>query len=71
MKWISVKDRLPEEKGMYLVTYRPCIWDNILPGIRVGTDSFRGGTTWSKKKYQKVTHWMPLPEPAKEENYEI
>lgn len=65
-EWISVKERLPKTPGEYLVAYHPCYWDNVLPEIRVGTDSFRGRTTWAKKKYQRVTHWMPLPEPPEE-----
>lgn len=65
-EWISVKERLPKTPGEYLVAYHPCHWDNVLPEIRVGTDSFRGRTTWAKKKYQRVTHWMPLPEPPEE-----
>ena len=65
-EWISVKERLPEKPGECLVTYHPCYWDNVQPEIRVGIDSFRGKTAWAKKKYQRVTHWMPLPEPPKE-----
>lgn len=66
-KWISVKERLPEESGEYLVTYHPCYWDRVLDELCVGMDSFRGKTMWAKKKYQRVTHWMPKPEPAKED----
>ena len=65
-EWISVKDRLPDAKGEYLVTYHPCHWDYVQPDVKVvGIDSFRGKTTWAKKKFQRVTHWMPLPEPPK------
>lgn len=67
MEWISVENRLPEEKGIYLVTYHPCHWDNVMPEILVGIDTFRGKATWAKNKYQRVTHWMPLPEPPKGE----
>ena len=63
MQWIPVSDRLPEEKGEYLVTYHPCYWDDVEDEIRVGIDTFRGRTTWAKKKYQRVIAWMPLPEP--------
>ena len=65
-EWISVKERLPEKPGEYLVAYHPCYWDNVQPEFRVGIDSFRGKTAWAKKKYQCVTHWMPLPEPPEE-----
>ena len=63
--WISVEDRLPE-KGEYLVVYHPCWWDDVeYDKICVGMDTFRGKTSWAKKKFQRVTHWMPLPEPPK------
>jgi hypothetical protein len=66
-KWIPCSERLPERKGEYLVTYRPCYWDNVENEIKVGIDSFRGKTSWAKKKYQKVIAWIPFPEPYKEE----
>lgn len=65
-QWISVKDRLPIEKGEYLVAYHPCYWDNVKPELCVGIDTFRGKTTWAKKKYQRVVAWMPKPEAYKE-----
>lgn len=61
--WVSVDDRLPEAPGEYLVVYHPCYWDSVRPERRVGMDTFRGKTAWAKKKYQRVTHWMPLLEP--------
>lgn len=62
-EWVSVEERLPETAGEYLVVYHPCHWDNVSAEICVGIDSFRGKTAWAKKKYQRVTHWMPLPAP--------
>ena len=69
MKWISVKDRLPEKCGRFLVY-----------GSRGGiyTAEFRkfgdlGGEYphWhklnSKNHRCDPTHWMPLPEPPKGE----
>ena len=67
VKWIPVTERLPETPGEYMVAYHPCYWDRVHDEIKVGLDSFRGKTSWAKKKYQRVTHWMPLPEPPKEE----
>lgn len=66
-EWIDVNDRLPDTKGLYLVAYHPCYWDNVEDDVAVGIDSFRGGKNksnkvWAKNKYQRVTHWMPLPD---------
>lgn len=45
-EWISVKDRLPEERGEYLVAYHPCYWGDVHEDLTcVGMDSFRGKTT--------------------------
>ena len=63
--WVSVKDRLPDCKGEYLVAYHPCYWDEVKEETVVGYDSYRGGASWARNKYQRVTHWMPMPEPPK------
>lgn len=62
-EWVDVKDRLPEESGMYIVTA------NDGHAQRV---SF---VQWQKKNriwnltgarsYWRVTHWMPMPQPPK------
>ena len=64
-EWVSVKDRLPEESGIYIVTA------NDGHAQRV---SF---VQWQKKNrmwnltgarsYWRVTHWMPMPQPPKGE----
>lgn len=59
--WILCSGRLPSEKGEYLVTYHPCYYDIVEPEVKVGIDTFRGKTSWAKKKYQKVIAWKPLP----------
>ena len=59
-KWIPVTERLPEEEGLYLVAvvndherrYSKTAW-------------YHGHGNWFL--HQKVTNWMPLPEPPKEE----
>ena len=53
--WISVKERLPEETGSYLV-------HDISMGIRV----FYFGKGEVRSGWFGVTHWMPLPEPPEE-----
>lgn len=61
--WIPCSQELPDTPGEYLVTYHPCYWDKVETGIKVGFDSFRGKSSWAKKKYQKVIAWKPKPEP--------
>ena len=70
MRWIPVEERMPDAAGEYLVVYHPCHWDSVSEKICVGIDSFRGKTAWAKKKYQRVTHWTPLPKPPKEVTHE-
>lgn len=65
-RWIPVSERLPKEKGVYLVTYHPCYWDDVKEEVCVGIDTFRGKVKWAKEKYQRVVAWQPLPEPYKE-----
>lgn len=83
MEWISVKDRLPEEmpenygrkiipcivalkscypKGKPTIQKRQRQWIYHYDGSFVGWE-------WSRLGAYRVTHWMPLPEPPKEDNY--
>lgn len=66
-RWIPVSEKLPEETGMYLVTYqREFIPDHI--------DEINHVTDIDKKYYseefgwdaREVKAWMPLPTPYKE-----
>ena len=82
MDWISVKERLPEKRGHYLV----CTSVNYWHGGCMDTNSDDGttegyaGTTmsvldcyidstndWNRVCNSHVTHWMPMPEPPKED----
>ena len=78
MKWISVKERLPEKEGDYLV----CIFVISMNPHRIVRVShgkpyklenkFNGHVYdnfgWSGCNSElKVTHWAKLPEPPKEE----
>lgn len=70
--WVSVKDRIPKRKGVYLV-YAP----DYKPGSSRGQPNHNGimfsywnGTAWwieiqGGYRYRKsfVRYWMPLPEP--------
>ncbi|MDD6937461.1 MAG: DUF551 domain-containing protein [Clostridiales bacterium] len=66
-RWISVEERLPEQNGIYLahVVHRYCKIDSYW---RVCIEYFGIEGTWdSLADIYEVTHWMPLPEPPKED----
>ena len=64
-EWISVEDRLPEEKVNCIVHYRHAYCDN--DGYWAIGFCFYDGEKFQFDSAYKVTHWMPLPEPPKEE----
>ena len=57
--WISVKDRLPEDKGWYLVYKK---WKNTLDNHDLVRESYYDKND-CKFDTKAVAHWMPLPEP--------
>ena len=75
-RWIPVEERLPEEVGIYLVTFSidkkmrlvayGCCRKNVLGNdIGFGWYDLYRGTYFSK---EAIAAWMPLPEPYKPEN---
>ena len=62
-EWISVNDRLPEDICPVLVA---------LEGLNIAFHGFCQDEKWwkvgagTRPFTQKVTHWMPLPQPPKE-----
>lgn len=59
-EWISVKDRLPEKGGSYLVFSNK--------SKTVFTAHYWLGDRWANRANgQFITHWMPLPQPPKGE----
>ena len=58
-RWIPVTVKLPEVEGLYLVAVK-----NDHKRIYSKT-AWYSRTSWFAR--QDVTHWMPLPEPPKEE----
>ena len=62
MKWISVKDRLPEKDGRYLVCYANL--SDVVEAIYNSSFGFIHKCT--ANTFQTATHWMPLPEPPKD-----
>lgn len=65
--WINVKNRLPEENLEYLVYTTDEDGERI-----VTTDNWnkyvRQWYIFNNGSSTTVTHWMPLPEPPKEDN---
>ena len=68
--WISVKDRLPENRSMCL-TYSPKGKMRVAEAFLPNPDDHPNECWWSVHgqggvHYVAVTHWMPLPEPPEE-----
>lgn len=62
-EWISVDDRLPEEKVNCIVHYKHAYCDND-DYWAIGI-CFYNGEKFQMDWSYKVTHWMPLPKPPK------
>ena len=65
-RWIPVSERLPEERGCYIVAVK-----HWYDGKPVAREAFWNGADWlsCEKRMEitpRVTHWQPLPEPPKE-----
>ena len=68
LKWISVEERLPEVDQPVMIC---AFGKSVGEGVYRGHDGFHhvwkmyasSGTYWD----DEVTHWMPLPQPPKEE----
>lgn len=65
-KWISVEERLPKAYSTVLVAYKDAYGEtNVGAGILCNYADWVGrGFAMAR---DAVTHWMPLPEPPKEE----
>ena len=73
-RWIPVSERLPEEKGFYLVYVKASkfAWGNDIEFPESNWTQitrFYDGKFLLKSGVENatVTHWQPLPEPPKEE----
>ena len=70
-KWISVKDRLPDESGLYITfgcTAVPVRWlhnfDKDMGKFGVWWDYDTDGKKHPRYRFieaEDITHWMPLP----------
>lgn len=78
-KWISVKERLPEDElpketerkqiRCVVFTDKGSVKTCVRQRYRTKRHGVWGYTAWewSKSDFAKPTHWMPLPEPPKED----
>lgn len=77
-KWILVSERLPELfENCFVLVKMKYDWEekyeyNVDAGYYVGKygyiDSFNTFNDWNEgQEYIHITHWMPLPEPPREE----
>lgn len=70
--WISVKDRMPDKVGSYLVCVGTSVFTaNYMPAHCAYSQCVEAGfcsDLFGFTKLLNVTHWMPLPKPPKEEN---
>lgn len=62
MEWISVKNKLPNKMQEVLCFYK---FEPESPNVMGNNIYFGGGIFMSET--DKVTHWMPLPEPPNED----
>ena len=59
-EWISVEERLPEQYGPFLIA-------DDKGNMEVATWTKQFGWFSGGNRVKRVTHWMPLPEPPKED----
>lgn len=64
-QWISVADRLPEESGMYIVTAKDGKVHRV--SFVLWQKRNRAWNLTGARSYWRITHWMPMPQPAKGE----
>lgn len=70
-QWISVKDRLPGEGEDVIACGKTWMRDECVREVSYmtigGMPSFSYDSMDGGEDLEDVTHWMPLPEPPKEE----
>lgn len=67
-EWISVKERLPEKGGCYLVhQMNPRFKTSFIQHARYSENQRKWLGAQALCSLNFVTHWMPLPEPPKED----
>lgn len=67
-KWISVKDELPDKNQDVLIYRGNYIEDMMHVYTYLGNNEWEDEYGyWSRTDDEGITHWMPLPEPPKED----
>ena len=81
-RWISVSEKLPDQDGNYLV-FQKYFYGTCITTLRFAKDGrkvdrydferewknvwYRYDSEWGHITIDNITHWMPLPEPPKED----
>lgn len=65
MKWISVKDRLPDGGYKLCLAWTNGFLDGLYPQIVSRSNGVWGDPVLDDLEFddESITHWMPLPEP--------
>ena len=66
-RWIPVTERLPEIGRKCLIANREIVVRGWLRPDGVWKTGVSSDEIWSKFSLRPPTHWMPLPEPQKED----
>jgi glucose-6-phosphate isomerase len=67
MKWISVKDRLPENDIPVIVCSKSGIVQEVLYCLDIKKQWYANHIEDSEISFDYFTYWMPLPESPKEQ----
>ncbi len=67
--WTSVKDRLPENNGYFLVYTLEGIkgFDDVMLFYYCGNDEWDNGQGMASSNFYRITHWMAPPAPPESE----
>lgn len=68
--WISVEDKLPDKSQKVLAFYKALGEKNRIHNDLIATNWRKSNGDFIPTAGYEVTHWMPLPEPPKEDKDE-